>query len=128
MCDTALGSSAGIAIQNVGTAQSRYENMLEHLGMRWGYVFLRAASHLAEDDLMQLMTQAVEMYLQGEDERNVKGSNYDGKLFTERKYELLGEFGGQRFDVEIDTIYGRDKATFLVSEQTKGVGSTISLN
>lgn len=102
--------------------------MLEHLGMRWGYVFLRAASHLAEDDLMQLMTQAVEMYLQGEDERNVKGSNYDGKLFTERKYELLGEFGGQRFDVEIDTIYGRDKATFLVSEQTKGVGSTISLN
>ncbi|MCH8896832.1 MAG: hypothetical protein IIC33_00865 [Chloroflexi bacterium] len=128
MCDTALGSSAGIAIQNVGTAQSRYENMLEHLGMRWGYVFLRAASHLAEDDLMQLMTQAVEMYLQGEDERNVKGSNYDGKLYTERKYELLGEFGGQRFDVEIDTIYGRDKATFLVSEQTKGVGSTISLN
>ena len=128
MCDTALGSSAGIAIQNVGTAQSRYENMLEHLGMRWGYVFLRAASHLAEDDLMQLMTQAVEMYLQGEDERNVKGSNYDGKLLTERKYELLGEFGGQRFDVEIDTIYGRDKATFLVSEQTKGVGSTISLN
>ena len=102
--------------------------MLEHLGMRWGYVFLRAASHLAEDDLMQLMTQAVEMYLQGEDERNVKGSNYDGKLYTERKYELLGEFGGQRFDVEIDTIYGRDKATFLVSEQTKGVGSTISLN
>ena len=96
--------------------------------MRWGYVFLRAASHLAEDDLMQLMTQAVEMYLQGEDERNVKGSNYDGKLFTERKYELLGEFGGQRFDVEIDTIYGRDKATFLVSEQTKGVCSTISLN
>ena len=117
-----------IAIQNVGTAQSRCENMLEHLGMRWGYVFLRAASHLAEDDLMQLMTQAVEMYLQGEDERNVKGSNYDGKLYTERKYELLGEFGGQRFDVEIDTIYGRDKATFLVSEQTKGVGSTISLN
>lgn len=102
--------------------------MLEHLGMRWGYVFLRAASHLAEDDLMQLMTQAVEMYLQGEDERNVKGADYDGKLFTERKYELLGEFGGQRFDVEIDTIYGRDKATFLVSEQTKGVGSTISLN
>ena len=102
--------------------------MLEHLGMRWGYVFLRAASHLAEDDLMQLMTQAVEMYLQGEDERNVKGADYDGKLYTERKYELLGEFGGQRFDVEIDTIYGRDKATFLVSEQTKGVGSTISLN
>ncbi len=102
--------------------------MLEHLGMRWGYVFLRASSHLAEDDVMQLMTQAVEMYLQGEDERNVKGSNYDGKLYTERKYELLGEFGGQRFDADMDTIYGRDKTTFLVSEQTRGVGSAISRN
>ena len=102
--------------------------MLEHLGMRWGYDFLRASSHLAEDDVMQLMTQAVEMYLQGEDEPNVKGSNYNGKLYTERKYELLGEFGGQRFDADMDTIYGRDKTTFLVSEQTRGVGSAISRN
>ena len=63
--------------------------MLEHLGMRWGYVFMRASSYLAQDDVMQLMTQAAEMYLQGEDERTIKGSKYDGKLYTERKYELL---------------------------------------
>lgn len=102
--------------------------MLEHMGIRWGYVFLRASSHLSEDDIKYLMTQSVEMYLEGEDERNVKGDNYQGKLFTESKYEVLGEFGGQRFDAEMDTIYGRDKTTFLVSEQTRGVGSVMSRN
>lgn len=102
--------------------------MLEHMGIRWGYVFLRAASHLSVDDIKNLMTQAVEMYLLGEDERNISGSDYDGKLYTERKYELLGEMGGQRFDADMDTIYGRDKSTFLVSEQSRGVGSTISRN
>ncbi|HEU0021311.1 MAG TPA: hypothetical protein VFR55_06525 [Dehalococcoidia bacterium] len=102
--------------------------MLEHMGIRWGYVFLRAPSHLADDDVKYLMTQAVEMYLLGEDERNIKGSSYDGKLYTEGKYELLGELGGQRFDADMDTIYGRDRSTFLVSEQTRGGGPTISRN
>ena len=91
-------------------------------------MFLRAASHLEDEDVKYLMTQAVEMYLHGEDERNIKGSNFDGRLHTEGRYELLGELGGQRFDADMDTIYGRDKSTFLVSEQTRGVGSTISRN
>ena len=98
------------------------------MGIRWGYVFLRAATHIAEDDVKYLMTQAVEMYLEGEEERNLKGSNFEGKLYTEAKYELLGELGGQRFDAELETFSGRDKATFLVSEQTRGMGSVISRN
>jgi hypothetical protein len=102
--------------------------MLEHLGLRWGYVFLRAASNISQDEVKELMVQAVEMYLQGDAERNVKSSSFEGKLSTEQKYELLGEFGGQRFDADLETIYGRDKATFLVSEQTQGVGSVISRN
>ena len=89
---------------------------------------MRAASYIAEDDVKYLMTQAVEMYLEGEDQRNIRGSNFEGRLTTEAKYELLGEFGGQRFDAEIESIYGRDSATFLVSEQTRGVGNAISLN
>jgi hypothetical protein len=102
--------------------------MLEHMGIRWGYVFLRAASYIPEDEAKELMVQAVEMYLQGDAERNIKSSSFEGKLYTEQKYELLGEFGGQRFDAELETIYGRDKATFLVSEQTQGMGSVISRN
>ncbi|MEC9308250.1 MAG: hypothetical protein VX966_01930 [Chloroflexota bacterium] len=102
--------------------------MLEHLGVRWGYVFLRAASHMSEENVKDLMTQAVEMYLKGEESRLVKGDTFDGRLYTEQKYEILGSFGGQRFDTDLETIYGRDKSTFLVSEQTQGVGTSISQN
>ena len=61
---------------------------------------------MSNEEMAELMTQAVEMYLYDEDERNVSGSGYDGKLCTERKYELIGSFGGQRFDLDLDTAYG----------------------
>lgn len=102
--------------------------MLEHMGFRWGYVFLRAASHLNSDSLDELMRQAVEMFLAGEEERQVKGSDYEGRLRTEMRYEVIGSLGGQRFDAELETAYGQDSSTFLVSEQTQGMGSVISRN
>ena len=74
------------------------------------------------------MLQAVEMYLAGENERKVKGPEYDGRLYTEQRYELLGTMGGQRFDADLDTSRGRDHASFLVNEQTQGAGAAISLN
>ncbi len=94
--------------------------MMEHQGIRWGYVFLRAPNFLNNDDRNHLMTAAVEMYLAGEDERNVEGAEYEGRLYTEQRFEMLGAFGGQRFDVDLDTSHGRDTATFLVNEQTGG--------
>lgn len=102
--------------------------MLEHKGMRWGYVFLRAASYLGEEEAKEIMVQAVEMFLVGEEERNIKSSGFEGRLFTEMRYEMIGELGGQRFDADLETPYGRDKASFLVSEQTRGVGGVISRN
>lgn len=102
--------------------------MLEHLGIRWGYVFLQAASHIDTEDIYELMVQAVEMYLAGEDERKIERPGFEGRLFTERRYEVIGELGGQRFDVELETTYGSDKASFLVSERTAGIGSVISRN
>lgn len=108
--------------------------MLEHNGIRWGYVFLRAASHLGADGLHELMVQAVEMFIGGEEERQVKSSvsggpgEFEGKLRTEMRYEVLGTLGGQRFDAELETAFGPDTATFLVSEQTQGMGSVISRN
>ncbi len=98
------------------------------MGFRWGYVFLRAASHLDADGLHELMLQAVEMFLAGEEERQVKGGGFDGRLRTEMRYEVIGSLGGQRFDADLETAYGRDTATFLVSEQTQGMGSVISRN
>lgn len=102
--------------------------MLEHMGIRWGYVFLRAASHLDSDGLRDLMVQAVEMFLAGEEERQVKASSFQGRLRTEMRYEVIGTLGGQRFDADLETTYGQDTATFLVSEQTQGMGSVISRN
>ena len=102
--------------------------MLEHKGIRWGYVFLKASSYLHMEEFHELMLQAVEMYLAGENERKVKGPEYDGRLYTEQRYELLGTMGGQRFDADLETSRGRDHASFLVNEQTQGAGAAISLN
>ena len=102
--------------------------MLEHQGIRWGYVFLRGAVYLPEEDMRELMTLVVEMYLQDEDERKIVRSGFEGSLRTDRKYEVLGHFGGQRFDVELETVYGRDSASFLVNEQTRDPGPAFSLN
>ena len=102
--------------------------MLEHKGMRWGYVFLRAASHIGEEEALVIMEQAVEMFLVGEEERNIKNSGFEGRLYTEMRYEIIGSLGGQRFDADLETPYGRDKASFLVSEQTQGLGGIISRN
>lgn len=102
--------------------------MMEHLGIRWGYVFLRSANYLSSEEFNGLMVQAVEMYLAGENERRVKQDGYEGRLFTEGRYEVMGGLGGQRFDAELETVYGRDQATFLVNEQTGGTGAPISVN
>ena len=101
---------------------------LEHMGIRWGYVFLRSANYLRPEQLHEVMAQAVEMYLAGESERQVEDTEYRGRLFTERRYELMGGLGGQRFDAELETSYGKDQATFLVNEQTGGAGAPISRN
>ena len=92
--------------------------MMEHHGIRWGYVFLRSPNFLGGEDRERLMTADVAMYLAGEDERHIESVGFEGRLYTERRFEMLGEFGGQRFDVDLETAHGRDSTTFLVNEQT----------
>ena len=91
-------------------------------------MFLRAASHIGEEEALVIMEQAVEMFLVGEEERNIKSSGFEGRLYTEMRYEIIGSLGGPRFDADLETPYGRDKASFLVSEQTQGLGVRISRN
>jgi hypothetical protein len=102
--------------------------MLEHMGIRWGYVFLHGGVNIGGNEIMDLMAQAVEMYMAGEEERNIKCSGFEGRLYTERKYEVIGALGGQRFDAKLETPYGQDQAAFLVNEQSRGMGSFISRN
>ena len=89
---------------------------------------MRGAVYLSEEDMRELMTIAVEMYLQDEDERKIVRTEYEGMIRTDRKYEVLGHFGGQRFDIELETVSGRDSASFLVNEQTRSPGPAFSLN
>ena len=91
-------------------------------------MFLRAATHIGEEEALVIMEQAVEMFLVGEEERNIKSSGFEGRLYTEMRYEIIGSLGGQRFDADLETPYGRDKASFLVSEQPQGLGGRISRN
>ena len=102
--------------------------MIERQGIRWGYVFLRAPNFLDGEDRERLMTTAVEMYLAGEDERHVESVGFEGRVYTQRRFEMLGEFGGQRFDVDLETARGRDTATFLVNEQTSRPGGGLGFS
>ena len=102
--------------------------MLEHMGIRWGYVFLHGALYIGGDEIKDLMAQAVEMYMAGEEERTIKCAGFEGRLSTERKYEVIGALGGQRFDAKLETPQGQDQAAFLVNEQSRGMGSFISRN
>ena len=93
----AIQHGRSIPLRVIGGSTGGNTMMLEHMGIRWGYVFLRTASHISAEETQELMVQAVEMYLMGEDERDLQSSSYEGKLYTQRRYEVLGSFGGQRF-------------------------------
>ena len=55
----------------------------------------------------------------GKEERDVSGQSYEGKLYTEGKFEVLGpQHSGQRFDADLMTEYGKMHLRFLVSEKT----------
>ena len=42
----------------------------------------------------------------------MKHENFEGRLFTEGRYEIMGGLGGLRFDAELETVYGRDRPPF----------------
>jgi|SRR3989338_10303977 len=85
---------------------------------RWGFIFLFSDNHLSLEEKLDVADEAVDMYLKGEDKRNVKFENSEGQVYTKGKYGMLGCYGGQIFNAEIDTPTGFSKLAFLVNEQT----------
>ena len=49
-------------------------------GMRWGYCFLQTDSSLSEEARFELLTGAVELYLSGERQRDVRGDEFEGMV------------------------------------------------
>ena len=102
--------------------------MYEFEGIRWGFTFLRTASHLSQNERYELTYAATEMYLMQEGERKVKGENYEGVLRNTKKIGVVGSLVGMLFEAALETNYGKDWMDFLVSEQTSQLRSTYSQN
>ena len=99
-------------------------------GVRWGFTFLMGTSLLSNDEKMDLVAKATLLYLNGEDRTEVSGEGYQGVLYTNREWKVVGGFSGQQFDAVLDSDADKDKLRlrFLVSEQTLRQGMAYSAN
>lgn len=68
------------------------------------------------EDKLDLIGQAIVMYLKKEDERKIKGENFKGVLYNTGKDQLFVCFYGRQFRAEIDTNDGKARLEFLITE------------
>ena len=99
-------------------------------GVRWGFTFLLGTSLLSNDDRLELVAKATLMYLNGQDRIDVSGDGYEGVLYTNHEWKVVGGFSGQQFDAILDSSADEEKLRlrFLVSEQTLRQGLAYSTN
>jgi len=99
-------------------------------GVRWGFTFLIGNSLLSEEDKLDLVAKATLLYLEGKDRIEVSGQGYEGVLFTNHEWKVVGGFSGQQFDAILESEADEDKLRlrFLVSEQTLRRGTAYSPN
>jgi hypothetical protein len=99
-------------------------------GVRWGFTFLMGNSLMSDEDKLDLVTKATLLYLKGEERTEVSGDGYEGVLFTNREWKVVGGFSGQQFDAILESELDKDKLRlrFLVSEQTLQQGTAYSPN
>ena len=98
--------------------------------VRWGFTFLLGTSLLSNEERLDLIAKATLMYLNGEDRTEVSGAGYEGVLYTNREWKVVGGFSGQQFDAIIESEADEEKLRlrFLVSEQTLQQGMAYSPN
>jgi hypothetical protein len=71
---------------------------------------------MSEQDRFKIRTQIVDMYIDKKTRMKIKGDNYEGQITTDNKYFLLNGFGGQKFDITLETNHGKSKLSLLVAE------------
>jgi len=98
--------------------------------VRWGFTFLIGASVLDNEQRLDLVAKATLLYLSGEERFEISGDGYEGVLYTNREWKVIGGFSGQQFDavLESDKEEGQLRLRFLVSEQTLGQGTAYTPN
>jgi len=99
-------------------------------GIRWGFTFLMGDSLISNEDKLDLVAKATLLYLNGEERTEVSGSGFEGILYTNYEWKVVGGFSGQQFDavLDSDTDEGKLRLRFLVSEQTLRQGMAYSAN
>ena len=99
-------------------------------GVRWGFTFLMGTSLLSNDEKLDLVAKATLMYLNGEERTEVSGNGFEGVLYTNHEWKVVGGFSGQQFDAILDCDADKEKLRlrFLVSEQTLREGMAYSAN
>lgn len=99
-------------------------------GARWGFTFLMGTSLLSNDDRLDLVAKATLLYLNGEERSQVSGDGYEGVLYTNHEWKVIGGFSGQQFDAILESDRDEEKLRlrFLVSEQTLRQGMAYSAN
>jgi hypothetical protein len=87
-------------------------------------------SLLSNEDKMELVAKATLLYLNGEERIEVSGDGYEGVLYTNHEWKVIGGFSGQQFDAVIESDADQEKLRlrFLVSEQTLQQGTAYSPN
>ena len=98
--------------------------------VRWGFTFLLGTSLLSEEDKLGLVAKATLLYLNGEERTEVKGDGYEGVLYTNHEWKVIGGFSVQQFDAILESDADEEKLRlrFLVSEQTLREGLAYSAN
>ena len=97
--------------------------------LRWGFTFLMGDSRLNEKQRQYVTYQATEMYFKNEKERRLVSDGLEGKISTDYKYAMLGQFGGQEFHATIDIEQATGiELKFLVNEQTGAAYSSNDVN
>ena len=99
-------------------------------GIRWGFTFLMGNSLISNEDKVDLVAKATLLYLNGEERTEVSGKGFEGILYTNHEWKVIGGFSGQQFDaiLDSDTDEGKLRLRFLVSEQTLRQGMAYSAN
>jgi len=87
-------------------------------------------SLLSNEDKLELVAKATLLYLNGEERIEVSGNGYEGILYTNHEWKVVGGFSGQQFDAVIESDADKEKLRlrFLVSEQTLQQGTAYSPN
>jgi hypothetical protein len=98
--------------------------------VRWGYTFLMGTSLLSDEEKLDLVAKATIMYLNGEERTEVSGAGFEGVLYTNHEWKVVGGLSGQQFDAILESESDEEKLRlrFLVSEQTLRQGMAYSSN